>query len=374
MDPAISFCRTPDGGQLAYTTLGDGPVLIVTPASLDTIESRFKVCDEHFWTGLASHFTVVSYDRRGTGLSDRDRSDFTPAFETHDILALADALGANQFDLMSGFQLTPAAIGLAIDQPQRLQRLVLYAAFARGESLAPEETRLSLTQMARGSIGLAFRLLADLTVPHEPRETLDALVQIGRHSLHAETMARFLESMYDADITDLLPRVTTPTLVLHRQGDLCVNWQHGREVSAAIPGTRFSALRGDVHWPWMGDVDQVLDALFDFLAPGIPVPAREQTSPTTTAPKASHQLRTILFTDVEASTQLTDHFGDEQARDILRRHEQLTRRALAAHGGTEIKTMGDGFMAAFSSVSEALDAAISMQRSISAAFDGSDTP
>ena len=275
---------------------------------------------------------------------------------------------------MSEFQLTPAAVGLAIDQPQRLNRIVLYAAFARGESLAPEEIRLPLTQMARGSKGLAFRSLADLTIPNEPRETLDTLVQIGRPSLHAETMARFLESMYAADITDLLPRVTTPTLVLHRQGDLVVNWQHGREVSAAIPGARFAALRGDVHWPWMGDVDQVLDALFDFLAPGIPIPAREQTSPTTTAPKASHQLRTVLFTDVEASTQLTDHFGDEQARDILRRHEQLTRQALAEHGGTEIKTMGDGFMAAFSSVSEALDAAIAMQRSISATFDASDTP
>ena len=374
MDPTISFCRTPDGGQLAYTTLGDGPVLIVTPTNMGNIEFRFKLGEERFWTALASHFTVASYDRRGTGLSDRDRSDFAPAFETNDILALADALGANQFDLMGAFQLTPAAVELAIDHPQRLRRLVLYAAFARGESLAPQETRRSLIQMSRGSMGLAFRSLADLTVPNAPRETLDALVQIGRPSLDAETMARILESMYDTDITDLLPRVTTPTLVLHRQGDLVVNWQHGREVSAAIPGASFAALRGDVHWPWMGDVDQVLDALFDFLAPGTPVPPREQTPPATTATTISHQLRTVLFTDVEASTQLTDRFGDEQARDILRRHEQLTRRALAEHGGTEVKTMGDGFMAAFSSVSEALDAAIAMQRGISAAFDASDTP
>ena len=90
-------------------------------------------------------------------------------------------------------------------------------------------------------MGIAFRTLADLTVPNAPRETLDALVQVGRVALDAEAMARFLESTYDADLTGLLPRITTPTLVLHRQDDLVVNWQQGREVSATIPNARFTA-------------------------------------------------------------------------------------------------------------------------------------
>ena len=85
-------------------------------------------------------------------------------------------------------------------------------------------------------------------------------------------------------------------------------------------------------------------------------------------------LRTILFTDVENSTDLTDHFGDARARDLLREHERLTREALAAHGGTEIKTMDDGFMASFSSASGALDAAIAMQLAIAAHFADTEAP
>ena len=127
MDPAISFCRTPDGAQIAYTTLGGGTLLIVTPSNFDAMDMRFKVGDERFWNALASHFTIASYDRRGTGLSDRDRSDFSPAADAREILAVADAIGAPQFDLLASFQLCPAAVHLAIDQPQRLRRLALTA-------------------------------------------------------------------------------------------------------------------------------------------------------------------------------------------------------------------------------------------------------
>ncbi len=84
--------------------------------------------------------------------------------------------------------------------------------------------------------------------------------------------------------------------------------------------------------------------------------------------------RTILFTDVEDSTRLTDRFGDERARDILRAHERIVRDALRAHGGTEHKTMGDGFMASFASAGAALDAAIAMQRAITSHFAQSDAP
>jgi class 3 adenylate cyclase len=88
----------------------------------------------------------------------------------------------------------------------------------------------------------------------------------------------------------------------------------------------------------------------------------------------SSGLRTILFTDVQASTDLTGRFGDAKARDLLREHEGLTRDALAEHGGTEIKTMGDGFMASFTSASGALDAAIAMQRAMTEHFAETETP
>ncbi len=142
MDPVISFCRTPDGAQIAYTTMGDGPVLIRTPASFDTIETVLAHSDEHFWTALTSHFTVVSYDRRGTGMSTRDRADFSHAVDIEDLLTVTDAVGAREFDLLSAFQLTTASVQLAVDHPHRLRRLVLVLLLrARRSTRLPRDPR-----------------------------------------------------------------------------------------------------------------------------------------------------------------------------------------------------------------------------------------
>ena len=361
MDPGNRFCRCPDGAQLAYATLGDGPVLLVTPSSWDTIELRFKTGSDYFWESLASQFTVVTYDRRGTGLSDREREDYSSERDAADIATLGDELGVGRFDLLASLQLVPAAVRFAVDHPRRLRHLVLYGSFARGADLAVEETRASFTSMARTAEGLAFRMLVDIATPGVEQSLREEIVRVGRGAIDSETMARFLEALYAEDVSKLLPRVSVPTLVLHRQGDHAVHFNLGRELSAGLPDARFAALPGDMHWPWMGEIAPVLHALFRFLAPGAVLPAaRDGELPGAPTAPVHRELRTVLFIDVESSTELTDQFGDEQARAVLRRHEELTRAALEQHRGTELKTMGDGFMASFSSVSEALEAAIAM--------------
>jgi len=99
----------------------------------------------------------------------------------------------------------------------------------------------------------------------------------------------------------------------------------------------------------------VLAALDEFLDEGEPAPAGA-------GPHAAGGLCTILFTDVEGSTALTERLGDAKAREVLRNHERIVREALRAHGGAEVKAMGDGFMASFSSATRALECAIAMQR------------
>ena len=176
--------------------------------------------------------------------------------------------------------------------PRPLRRLC-----SRGIARPPRNPP-PLIQMSRGSMGLAFRSLADLTVPNAPRETLDALVQIGRPSLDAETMARILESC---------------TTRHHRPPAACHHAHTPSTVRATSSSTGSTAARSAPPSPALASLTcTALDgpsikssALFDFLAPGTPVPPREQTPPATTATTISHQLRTVLFTDVEASTQLT---------------------------------------------------------------------
>ena len=102
--------------------------------------------------------------------------------------------------------------------------------------------------------------------------------------------------------------------------------------------------------PWLGDTDAVVAAIGEFLG---------QQPATSVEPATIH---TILFTDVEGSTALTDRLGDAAAREVMRQHERITREALKAHGGSEVKTMGDGFMASFGSATKALECAVAIQK------------
>jgi class 3 adenylate cyclase len=103
------------------------------------------------------------------------------------------------------------------------------------------------------------------------------------------------------------------------------------------------------------DIGPALAAIHEFLGEG------EEAAPAAEPPEAG-TFRTVLFTDVEGSTALTQRLGDARARELLREHERIVREALKSHGGSEVKTMGDGFMASFSSATKALECAIAMQR------------
>jgi class 3 adenylate cyclase len=111
-------------------------------------------------------------------------------------------------------------------------------------------------------------------------------------------------------------------------------------------------LEGSALAPWIGDLDSVLNAVHGFLGDEMESPIQS----------GAGDVHTILFTDVEGSTALTERLGDEKTRGLLREHERITREALNAHGGSEIKTMGDGFMASFSSATGALECAVALQR------------
>ena len=163
-----------------------------------------------------------------------------------------------------------------------------------------------------------------------------------------------LAQVVDIDVGDLLPLIKAPTLVIHRRGDAIVPSALGQKLAAGIPNARFVPLEGTIHAPHLGDTDAVVGAIDEFLGEGEEAAAG--------AKLASDHIHTILFTDVEGSTALTQRLGDSRARELLREHEGIVREALKAHGGSEVKTMGDGFMASFSSATKALECTIAMQR------------
>ena len=173
-----------------------------------------------------------------------------------------------------------------------------------------------------------------------------------RASVTGEVRADFVEQAIPIDVNDLLSQIKVPTLVMHRRDDATISSSAGQRIAAGIPNAHFIPLEGSMHNPFVGDTDAVITAIDDFLGEG----------PAEVPRLAPDDVHTILFTDVEGSTALTERLGDARARDLLREHERITRDALNQHGGSEIKTMGDGFMASFTSATKAVECAIAMQR------------
>jgi class 3 adenylate cyclase len=178
-----------------------------------------------------------------------------------------------------------------------------------------------------------------------------------RASMTADTMREWSLRGRRMDVTDSLSKVQCPTLVLYTRDHQLLDLSVARRLASAIPDARLTLLEGDAH-PYSGDPEPVISAIEEFLG------ARANTAKDGVDGRGRFQ--TILFTDVEGSTALTDRLGDAKARELLREHERITREALATHGGSEVKTMGDGFMASFSSATGALECAVALQRGFEA--------
>jgi class 3 adenylate cyclase len=162
-------------------------------------------------------------------------------------------------------------------------------------------------------------------------------------------------------VRPLLPQIKAPTVVVHVKGDKAIRFDSGREIAGGIRGASLVSIEGDRHAPDEASLAQINEAIRSFFA------GDDAAAAPTAGPAQPHDASvTVMFTDVEGSTALTDRLGDESARAVLRTHERVTREALAAHGGSEIKTMGDGFMASFSSATRALQCAIAIQQAFAA--------
>jgi class 3 adenylate cyclase len=186
-----------------------------------------------------------------------------------------------------------------------------------------------------------------------------------RQFVSPEVAARYVEFHGSVDVRVFLPQVRAPTLVLHWRGDRVIPIAAGRAVAALIPDTRLVTLEGR-GLTLFGDTSY-LETIIQFLGEG-------RAAEPAAAAMATEDIHTILFTDVEGSTALTERLGDARARELLREHEGIVREALKAHGGSEVKTMGDGFMASFSSATRALECAIAIQNAFAERNESADEP
>ena len=233
-----------------------------------------------FFSALAQHNTVVYFDRRGTGLSDCERVDFSLDADLADLEAAVAEQAPRALSLFAFSQGGPMAIAYAARHPEQVTRLILYGTYADGQGLGHPAGRQALLEMVRASWGMGARSLASLFIPNPSSAPAAAswLGRLQRECSTAEMAAQMLEAMYRTDLTALLSRVAAPTLVLHRRGDRAIAPRLGRELAAGIPDARFALLEGDIHLAWLGDAAEVLRLVAEFLdqpPPALTEPAGE---------------------------------------------------------------------------------------------------
>jgi class 3 adenylate cyclase len=169
--------------------------------------------------------------------------------------------------------------------------------------------------------------------------------------------------MYGVDLTALLPRIEVPTLVVALEDCWIDVREEARQLASGLPNAELRTVRGEtVGFDFYDDDDSVVTLVNEFLGGG----SSDQEPPRASNATTPGGLRTILFTDLVGHTEMMRRLGDDRGRDVLREHERITRDLLKEHGGTEVKTMGDGFMASFGSVTKAMDCAIALQRAFAA--------
>ena len=274
----IRYCRAPDGVRLAYATVGNGPPMLKSAHWMGHLEYDWELpISRHLLLGLAEDHTLIRYDARGNGLSDWDVHEISLDAWVSDMETVADTTGLKRFPLFGFSQGCPVAIAYAARHPERISHLILYGGFATGALRRPGLTATGRERLAAmntlvkqgwGADNPAFRqIFTSLLMPAANKDQADAFNELQRLSASPDCAARYLETVNDLTVLDLLPKVKAPTLVMHVRDDSLVPIKFGRELAAGIPGARFVALPGSNHVPLEQDpgVPRLFEELKDFL-------------------------------------------------------------------------------------------------------------
>src|SRR5262245_36950936 len=256
--------------RVAYAVTGSGPPLIAPAWWISHLELDWGV--EPFrklWETVGEGYSLVRYDRLGVGMSDHEvrDEDLTLDADVALLCAVLGELGLEKASLVGGSSSGCTAIAFAARFPERVDRLLLYGAYAEGSSITAPEVRQAIVGTVRSHWGLGSRLLADIFLGDTSSAEQERLARYQRAAARPETAAALLELVYRADVQAELARVRAPTVVVHRRGDRAIPYRLGRDLAAGIPGATLIPLDGRAHFPWAGDWQSVARALRSVLAP-----------------------------------------------------------------------------------------------------------
>lgn len=338
--------------HVAYQVFGAGDIdLVFFPGFVSNIEIYWE--EPHFarWLQkLASFARVITFDKRGTGLSDR--LEILPTMEERmdDARAVMDAAGSERaavFGLSEGGSL---ATLFAAHYPERCRALVLWGAFAKFSSWFPTSEKLAkFFEYVESGWGTGANIGVWAPSMKDDPAFRDWFAKRERSSASPAAVTALMRMNMMIDISGILPYVHVPTLVVHRTNDPVVNVEGGRQLANNIPEARLLELPGINHFPFLGDdCDEVTNEVAEFLT-GAKPPVRDERI-----------LATVLLTDIANSTKQAEAIGDRRWRELLDAHNVIFRRELTRFRGTEVKTTGDGFLATFDGPGRAIHCSLSL--------------
>ena len=343
-------------GRIAFQVFGEGPDIVLIPGGPSHLELRWHLRGSAaYYRQLATFCRVITFDRRGIGMSDRMSASASLEDEVGDVAAVMQAAGSDRAFIhghMDGGAVavlfaaarSACSLGLIVEScPPRILAASDYPfgfAPADWERLAAQVEEWSLDEMIRWA------------APGADAEGRDIFRRYAAAGAGPARLAASMRLAAQIDLREVLPTIDVPSLVLARPGDVFAPVEAVRCLAEEIPGSRFELVLGSDH-----SVDERFEAVVDEVhrfVTGLP-----------RAPRSDRVLTTLLFVDVVGSTGHVRELGDSRWRKLLDRHDDAIRRVIGEVDGRLVKSTGDGALATFDGTAKAIHAACAIQSALS---------
>ncbi|MGA9299858.1 MAG: adenylate/guanylate cyclase domain-containing protein [Bradyrhizobium sp.] len=343
--PATRYALSGDC-SIAYQVMGEAPIdLVMVPGVVSHVEFFHETPGYTAFLRRLSEFArVITFDKRGQGLSDRVSA---PSLEERmdDVRAVMDAVGSKRAAVMGFSEGSPMSALFAATYPERVEKLLLFGGFALSAMAADFEAKAAERLKSWGTGEILRQAWPSLIAKPQG---VEVMAKIERLSASPGAIRALTLLNAQIDVRPILPTIRIPTLAMHRTGDLQVPIAAGRALASQIPDAKFIEYPGEDHVYWSGDVEAFLGDIEEFVTG-----SRDHSSV-----EIERILATVLFTDIVDSTRSAAAMGDHAWRRLLDNHDQIARQTVEKFRGNLIKTTGDGILATFDGPGRAVRCAL----------------
>jgi class 3 adenylate cyclase len=347
--PETRYARSGDI-NIAYQTMGSGPRdLIIVPGIISHVEFAHELPGyTAFLRRLSSFARVVTFDKRGQGLSDRVSNMPTLEERMDDLRAIMDTIGSRRAALLGFSEGSAMSALFAATYPERTSHLVLLGGFPRGTFNLTDKAFDAYVAKVAANWGTGQMMRRVIGATGENEREMALLGKCERLASSPGAYKTLVTMNRRIDVTSILPNLRVPTLVLHSRPDVVVPIGEGRKFAAAIPHAKLIEYDDLPHAVWARNCDALIGDIEEFIT------GRREAD----VEETDRVLATVLFTDIVDSTRKAAEYGDRRWRELLDRHDALAARSVEKHRGRLVKRTGDGILATFEGPGRAVRCAL----------------